>query len=99
SRDGEREVSLVRGYYRGVDDAFNLDPLAILATRRHAVESGHAGRGQWSFTQDPYPGLLDLRSKVALRTDTLHLDELAGAQRDLGVAKIDPNTCCRILNK
>ena len=83
-----------------VDDAFELDPLAILATRRHAVERNGPGEGQRRLAQNAHPGPRDLRGKVASGTDALHLHQFTRSQRQLGaVTKVHPNTCRRILNK
>ena len=72
-RDGEREISLVLGYYRRVDDAFHFDPLAILATRGHAVEGNCPGDGQRCLAQNAHCRLCDLGGKVASGSDAFHL--------------------------
>ena len=59
-----------------VEDAFELDPLAILSTRGHAVEGDWPRNGQRRLAQNAHSGLCDLGGKVASGSDALRLYKL-----------------------
>ena len=106
--DSGLEVSALNGHIQFqstavrlevLHDAIDLDPLAVLAGRKHVAEAYVVRSWQGRLTQPPVSRLSDLRSKIEFLRDAFNLKEIAGLERKVFVAFVDIDAGSGILRK